>query len=428
MTGPGLVIRQLTGDDDLEAEVELRHQAFGPMDQAGRDRTLAMAAESVAAGRHIGAFDGARMIGAARYLDMRQWWHGRSVPMAGVSGVKVAPEARGRGVGQALMTELLGLIAGRGYPVSVLYPATNPLYRSLGWELAGGLYHAALPARSLRELVPPDAGAQGPAGPTPGAGAPPGTGAQQGAGAQPPAGLRRIGPDDAAEVIEVIGAVHQAAGDCGPTTRNVEDVRRLLADPGRFGYLAADGFLAYRWHGDAEIMVDYAVAASAQTTRAIWAVVASHSSIAGRVRALLAPGDPVAWLTREADLELTGRTLWMLRILDARAAIAARGFPGPADVAAVLRLEDPKLPANSGRWMLEVSGGQGTFKPCQTDDRGPAPTAQVVSLGARGFAALYAGTPLRTLRQAGLASGGGPETDDGLDCAFAGPAFLLDYF
>jgi hypothetical protein len=30
------------------------------------------------------------------------------------------------------MTALLGLIAERGYPVSVLYPATMAIYRSLG--------------------------------------------------------------------------------------------------------------------------------------------------------------------------------------------------------------------------------------------------------------------------------------------------------
>ena len=37
---------------------------------------------------------------------MRQWWYGRAVPMAGVAGVKVAPEDRGRGVGRAVMTAL----------------------------------------------------------------------------------------------------------------------------------------------------------------------------------------------------------------------------------------------------------------------------------------------------------------------------------
>ena len=58
--------------------------------------------------------------------------------MAGVSSVKVAPEDRGRGVGRLLMTAVLDEIAAHRYPLSALYPATMPLYRSLGWELAGG--------------------------------------------------------------------------------------------------------------------------------------------------------------------------------------------------------------------------------------------------------------------------------------------------
>ena len=66
---------------------------------------------------------------------MRQWWCGRAVPMAGVASVKVAPEDRGRGLARRLMTALLDEIAARGYPLSALYPATMPLYRSLGWEL-----------------------------------------------------------------------------------------------------------------------------------------------------------------------------------------------------------------------------------------------------------------------------------------------------
>jgi GNAT superfamily N-acetyltransferase len=406
VTGPGLEIRPLRQDDDLDAEVELRRQAFGPMDDAERDRTLMVAVESVAAGRHIGAFDGQRLIGAARYLDMRQWWHGRRVPMAGVSGVKVAPEARGRGVGKALMTALLRAIADRGYPVSVLYPATTPIYRSLGWELAGGQYQATVPARSLGALVPPDVGTL-PKAPA----------------------MRRAGPDDAAEVIEIIGAAHEAARHCGPATRDIGDVRRWLSDPHLFRYLARDGFLAYRWHdGHHELLVDLAVASSAQTTREIWSVVASHASIAQRVRAVLAPDDPLAWLTREADVGLAERTRWMLRILDAPAAIAARGFPGAAAVSSVLQLADPQLPSNAGRWLLEVSGGTGILSPFRTDDRAPVPPVVPVSLGARGFAALFAGTPLPTLRRAGLAAGGEPGTDDALDCAFAGTAFLLDDF
>ena len=51
-----------------------------------------------------------------------------------------------------------------------------------------------------------------------------------------------------------------------------------------------------------------------------------------------------------------------------------------------------------------------------------------LTLGARGLAALYAGTPLPSLHQAGLASGGSAEHDAALDAAFAGSAYMLDAF
>jgi len=48
--------------------------------------------------------------------------------------------------------------------------------------------------------------------------------------------------------------------------------------------------------------------------------------------------------------------------------------------------------------------------------------------GARGLAALYAGTPVATLRRAGLADGGSPAADAALDAAFAANPFMLDAF
>jgi hypothetical protein len=57
-----------------------------------------------------------------------------------------------------------------------------------------------------------------------------------------------------------------------------------------------------------------------------------------------------------------------------------------------------------------------------------AMTAAALALGARGFAALYAGTAMATLRRAGLAAGGDPGGDAALDGAFAVSSFMLDYF
>jgi len=152
-------IRRITPDDDVEELLDLARRAFGPFGGEARARRLADAGESIAAGRHLGAFDGGRMLAAAKYFDMVQWWHGRSLPMAGVAGVTVAPEARGRGLGRALMTALLTEIAARGYPLSALYPSTMTIYRSVGYEAAGGMYQVSMPARSLRALAPPDSSA-----------------------------------------------------------------------------------------------------------------------------------------------------------------------------------------------------------------------------------------------------------------------------
>ncbi len=398
-------IRPLRPDDNLDDDLDLARRSFGPFDDAGRVRRLAEAQAAIGDGRYYGAFDGPRLLATAGFHDLRQWWHGRALRMAGVGGVKVAPEARGRGIGTALMTELLGVIAGRGYPLSVLFPATAPVYRSLGWELAGGFYEAVIPARSLATPLP----AEVPAGP-------------------PPA-LRRARPDDAGQVLAVIAAVHESARHCGPAGCDAATARRWWLDnEDVFCYLAPDGFLAYGWHGShRDIFVRQVVAGSAETTRALWSVVSSHVAQAERVRAVVTPDDPLGWLTREPD-GVVERERWMLRIVDAAAAIAGRGFPATAKLAVTLHLDDATRPGHAGRWTLEVGGGQGSLHPAVTHPLAPESAAGPLRLGARGFAALYAGIPLATLRWAGLAAGGDASADDALDSAFAGQAFMLDDF
>jgi predicted acetyltransferase len=401
-------IRELGSADDPDALLDLSVRAFGPVPAADRPRWHQSASSTIGARQYLGAFDGGRLLAAARYHDMIQWWHGQPVPMAGVASVMVAPEERGRGTGRALMRSLLGLIGDRGYPVSALYPATLALYRSLGWEIAGTLGHLAIPSHSLRSLVAPDAVLTRDGAPA--------------EAAWPQARLRRCGPGDAAEVLAVIGRVHQALRDCGPNTRDEATVARWLGDEQRFAYLAPDGFLAYRWQdGNDELLVERALASSAAATRAIWGVVASHSSIAQTVRATVGPADPVQWLTTDPDVRQSGRNAWMLRVLDPAAAVAVRGFPAGVGLSAVFRLADPDRPACAGWWTLDVGGSKGTLTPS-----GAVPGA--LTLGARGFAALYAGTPLATLRRAGLAAGGDPGGDGALDAAFGADPFMLEFF
>jgi hypothetical protein len=169
-------------------------------------------------------------------------------------------------------------------------------------------------------------------------------------------------------------------------------------------------------------------------------VIASHSSTASVVRLYTAPDDPFWWLTRERDATIAKRSMWMLRVVDAPAAIAARGFPPAVSLSVPLVISDRARPANSGRWQLSVSDGKGILiqngpvsspatAASAADGGSPAADGSLpLTVGARGLAALYAGTPVSTLRLAGLAAGGAPDADAALDAAFAATPFMVDEF
>ena len=176
-------IRPITPDDDFDAQLDLGYRAFGVYPAQQRASWLRAARLRAGQGLFLGAFIGGAPVGAAMLHDMRQYWAGqrrrvrwrrRRQGRARVPGPRHRPAAD---------DELLDLIAERGYPLSALYPATMPVYRSLGWELAGAKHRFTVPARSLLALREPDEDARG-----------------GGAGHRDVA-IRRAGPADAATVV-----------------------------------------------------------------------------------------------------------------------------------------------------------------------------------------------------------------------------------
>lgn len=385
-----LQVRDLVAADH-DAALDVRTRSFGPLPSDARGWWDGVFERTVGQRRALGVFADDLLVASARIIAYRQLWGGRPLPMAGIAGVVVAPEWRGRGVATTLMTAVLERAVELGDVVSVLYPATIPPYRRLGWELAGALSRTTLSADGLRRL-----GASG-------------------------VDVRRAGPADADEVTQLLRRDAEASRASGPLELSIQDVREALDDVDNFCYLAGDGVVVYAWDG-ADLRVERVAAASADTMRALWSIVGSGASAVRRVTTFQPPHDPIHWmLPDKAGLEVE-EDRWMLRLLDAPAAMAARGFPAGLTADVPLVLDDRWLVGCTGAFRLEVSGGAGELAADTTGDD------DAVLLGPNGLAALYAGTPVASLRRSGLLRGGSDEYDAALDAAFASRCFLLDRF
>lgn len=394
---------------DLDAALRVRSLSFGHTAAANVEPWHRMQRAAIEERRLLGAYVGGQVAGVARINDFRQWWHGRDLRMAGVAGVVVGPEYRGRGVGKTLMAAVVVRARELGYPISALYPATIPVYRSLGWELAGRQYRVSVPTRALRTLA---------------------------RGLDIGTAVRRLEPGQGQAIFDMINDLHRAHRDAGPLSYTVEQWDEWLTDePQAVGYLADDGIALYDWSGDGSLHVEYLGAASEQTARTLWSLVGSGSSVAKTVTAYLAPDDPLPWLLPDLGLTPDRENWWMLRLLDPTTAFTVRGYPDGTACDVTVSLTDPQLPDLDGSWQLTVRDGAGSFvrtaalagAPAADQSTGGAASAPY-GVGPRGLAGLYAGTRLSVLRRAGLVTGGSADDDRCVDAVFAATPFLIDYF
>lgn len=288
----------------------------------------------VAATSHIRRFD--------------QWFGGRAVPLAGFSPVAVLPEYRGRGWAKAVIVGQYADLRDRGEVISGLFPASVELYRSVGFELAGSYVQRRIPAAHLATLRP-----------------------------EHPVVVRR---GTTADVAAVHRCYERLAGRLdGPVTRSPSWWQRLLPadltetvlyvvdDRSGAGELA--GYGAYR-HGKARGPYDYAVVVSevmagdADITKALWRVIGSSGSQAPDVEIIGAADDPLFLLVGAADpVAVRTELRWMIRLVDAAGAVAARGWNPVLRGAVDLQIHDAHAPWNAGAWRLEVSDGHGRLVP-----------------------------------------------------------------
>ena len=172
---------------------------------------------------------------------------------------------------------------------------------------------------------------------------------------------------------------------------------------------------------DARLIAYDVVGRTGRATTALVIALGTWSAVTPTLSLRLPDPDPVAWLLPTAVPTIRSVQPWMLRLVDAPRAVAARGWPAHLQVTLELDLRDDTCPWNAGRFRLEVERGAGRLTP-----GGRGSTA----LGPRGLALLYGGgVSPALLRRAGLLEGGDRADDQALDALAAGPRpALLDYF
>lgn len=346
------------------------------------------------------------VMGGASLVPMGQFFGGRSVPMIGVAAVAVAPEWRGRGAAITVMREAVREMRARGAAISVLYPALQELYRLVGFEQAGARFETTVPGRLINIR-----------------------------GREPGLRVRTIadGDDAAVRGVYTRGAAevdgHLDRG--GYVWSRVRDFRGVKAD----GFVieaeggAIEGYLFFSQRPAEHQVLRHnlhlhdAAVATPRALRHMLGFLADHRSMTENIVWHGPAAGPLHALLPEPVYRVRLHEHWMLRVIDAPAAFAARGYPAGVAAEAHLEIgEDPLIPENAGRWVLRVRDGRGSL------ERGGSGAVRV---SLRGLAPLFTGhLSARSLRVAGHLHAEDADLA-GLDAALRpspGAVSMVDFF
>lgn len=376
-------------DADESSLADVLGTAFGfPPEDAGPwfERT---GKENVRVVRHDG-----RAVAGLLQIPMGHFFQGSSVPTIGIAGVGVALEARAKNIGKELMQSCVREIAERKIALSTLYPATQTLYRSAGYERAGKSAEYSIPMSNLEVTV-----------------------AAEGLEA------RLLGEEDQpalAELYSEVAREHHGALDRGPYIWS-----RVWAPRGRkvrgYGFYEGDRLEAYTYlsqhRPDAfsflfNLWATDIIARSARGYASILSFCRSQRSVAENLEFRHLPSAPFLSLLKENRYDEKSEMDWMIRVTHVESALEGRGYPEGLSLTVAISIIDELVSDNHGTFTLTVRDGRGHV------ERGGQPEA---TLGVRALAQLYTGySPCSTLSRLGLVEAD-PKALRKLDAIFGSP-------
>lgn len=369
----GLTYRPITEADEPRIATLLAQSFSGTTEQtqgwiarSGRDRFRAVCR------------GGAAPEACLLIADIGQHFGGRAVSMEGVAGVAVAPESRGHGVGAHMMRSALLDMHRRGVALSTLYPATQVLYRRVGYEQAGFCNIVRLNAASIgasrddrRAAVRPVAQEDWPRIEA----------AYREAYASVNGSLERRS--------YIWDRVRSWRGDktaawCIDEGGSIEAVVALLQRPD-----------SREQSGRHEVFCTALHAFTERGARRLLAFLQDYSSMASDIVFYCAPNNPLLFLLPEQRWhhQSFGET-WMTRIVDVAAALEQRGYPAGLSARLSLEITDDLIESNNGVFTLEVAGGRAGVR------RGPSPGAPNLSMSVGDLVPIYSAlhTPIAMAR------------------------------
>lgn len=314
-------------------------------------------------------------VGTAGSHPMTISMHGADpVACAGVTAVTVRPDHRRRGLLRTMMQQLLEDAVAAGEPVATLFASEGTIYGRFGFGPSAPA-HGLQMARSALATIDGDPGL-----------------------------VELVDADRAKELFPAIAAAHARLRGGG--MQRSEAWWSLWLDHDRDK--DPDGVYGPRWHAlvpgrgyvvfrategewanrrpDGKLKVAELIACDDEAAAALWTFVASIDLVTTVSAPYRPVDDPVRFLVaNEAEVDIrAGMPLWA-RLVDLPAALTARGYDGTDRV--VLDVTDDALPANTGRWALEVGPDGASCTRTDADPDVALPTSTLATLFLGGYRA-----------------------------------------
>ena len=255
--------------------------------------------------------DEPRLIGGMGiYTNMKQWFGGKPIDCAGISGVAISPAHRGTGACRCMLQQTLRELKDSGTPLASLYASTVRPYRAVGFQQAGVRTMYSIDIAKLANIksdLPVH---------------------------------RCVNPDIGA--LEKI-AQRRSQSTNGHLQRSNALWQRIIHPYGPrktttylFGDAAdPEGYLILR-EGSYEPGSGHSlqsrdmVANTPEALRRIASVIYHHAAVYDRFNWYGDANDPLELLASEQSVKLEYQIRWLVRVLDVPMALTARGYP--ADV------------------------------------------------------------------------------------------------